>query len=88
MIWLLAVFVLLAMVGGCAYGINDACKNDIAVFARRIGTCKTLTDIVRLEADIIHYRHSQCWFEWNQARCAALLQRLRHMRALAELDHR
>ena len=84
MIWLFVSLALLTFIGACAYALNDTCKREIDAFARAVGACRTLTELVKLETDIVHYKDSQCWFEWNHAKCTILLQRLRHMRTIAE----
>lgn len=89
MMWLLLLpLSLLAAVVAACYAIDDVCRNEIAVFARRVDTCKTMTEIVRLEADINLFKHSQCWFARNHERCDVLIRRLRRMRTAAEFQHR
>ena len=88
MMWLLLTLSLLAAVVAACYAIDDVCRNEIAVFARRVGACKTMTEIVRLEADINLFKHSQCWFARNHEHCDVLIRRLRHMRTATEFKHR
>lgn len=84
MMWLLVPLALLTFIGVCAHAINDTCKNEINAFARAVGTCRTLTEVIKLETDIVNYKDNQCWFEWNHAKCIILIQRLRHMRTIME----
>ena len=78
---------LLGLVAAGCWCASSICKADLDNFAVRVRCARTLADIDRLETELNRYRRSHCWFEWNHARCAELIQRLRHMRTIAEFYH-